>query len=192
MGVCGAISADMLINCANPIIGGVKDRLILINRSDVASVTRNGTNPQIVESVTKVATKKGYLYEGQKSSIDVKTSMVAKKYSVGFSHEITFRVFSNDATTKAQLSALARGEVIAFLENNNRGVAGEASFEMYGWGVGLQVSALESNKSDADTQGAYVITLTAPTDKMEPHLPDTLYVTSYAASLAVFNGLLVA
>lgn len=191
MPICGAISANMLIDCLNPIIGGTKDRLILLNRADVASVTRNGTNSQIVEAVTKAATKVGYLYEGQKSSIDVKTSMVAKKYAVGFSHEITFRVFSNDANTKKQLAALARGEVIAFLENNNRGVAGEASFEMYGWGVGLQVSALESNKSDADTQGAYVITLTAPPDKLEPHLPDTLFITSYAASLAVFNGLLV-
>ena len=191
MPLCGAISANMLIDCANPVIGGVKDRLILINRADVASVTRNATNSQIIEAVTKASGKVGYLYEGQKSSIDVKTSLVAKKYSVGFSHEITFRVFSNNATTKAQLESLARGEVIAFLENNYRGNAGDSSFEVYGYGVGLMVSALESNKSDGDTQGAYVITLTAPTDKMEPHLPDTLFITSYAASLAVFNGLLV-
>jgi hypothetical protein len=191
MPICGAISANMLIDCANPIIGGVKDRLILINRADVASVTRNGTNPQIIEAVTKNSGKVGYLYEGIKSSIDVKVSMVAKKYAVGFSHEITFRVFSNDANTKKQLSALARGEVLAFLENNYRGAAGESSFEMYGWGVGLVVSAMETNKSDSDTQGAYVITLSAPPDKMEPQLPETLFITSYAASLAVFNGLLV-
>lgn len=191
MSVCAAISANMLIDCLNPLIGGVKDRLILLNRLDVASLTRNSTNQQILEAVTKASGKVGYLYEGQKSSIDVKTALVAKKYSVGFSHDITFRVFSNDANTKKQIEALARGEVVAFLENNFRGVAGNSSFEMYGWGIGLVVSALESNKSDADTQGAYVITLTAPPDKMEPHLPETLFITDYATSLAVFNGLLV-
>lgn len=162
-----------------------------MNREDLNVLTRSVTNPQIITAVSKVATKRAYEYEGQKSSIDGKATMVATAYSVGFNHELVFRVFGNNPAIKAQLAALARGEVIAFVENNNRGVSGEASFEIYGTDAGLIVTALETNKSDADTQGAYVITLSSKEKIKEPHLPSTLFITDYAASRAVFNGLLV-
>lgn len=190
-GVCGSISAGILIDCDNPIIGGVKDRLILMNLSDISSVTRNVANKQIVEAITKGAGKVGYVYEGQKSSIDAKATLVQSAYSVGFTHELIFRVFSNSPVVKAQLEAMARGQIVAVVENNYRGVAGNASFEIFGLDAGLTVTALETNKSDQDTQGAYVVTLSTNDKFREPHLPSTLFITDYAASLAVFNGLLV-
>jgi hypothetical protein len=78
---------------------------------------------------------------------------------------------------------------IVVIENNFRGETGNAAFEIYGLDVGLELVEMETNKSDAETQGAYVLTLRTPELYKEPHLPATFYVTSYAATKALFNAL---
>lgn len=192
MGVCQLLTGGIAFDCNNQLVGGVKDRITLLNIEDILSVTKDLSNPLIITDINKKPTKVGYVFEGQRSSIDAQTDFVKARYSVGYYHQLTFRVFGNSAAVKKTIEELARGSVVAFLENNFRGEGGNASFEIFGLEVGLQVESLGSNKSDAETGGAYVITLKTPDDFKEPHLPATIFLTDYTTSLGIYNQLLIA
>lgn len=85
---------------------------------------------------------------------------------------------------------MIKGRFIAIVENNYTGEDGNGSFELYGKIQGLEISELTRSSSDADTQGAYVITLTSPADQKEPALPASIFDTSYAVTKAMVDSLL--
>lgn len=188
MSVCGSISSSLLIDCDNPIVGGVSDILYLFNFDDIASYTKGMNN--VVNLITMVSGKSGYIIEGQRSSIDVKASLVDGRFFTAYNHELTFRVFSNSADIKKQLRAISGGLFVAIIENRYRGVNGASSFEILGLDAGLGATVLETNKSDSDTQGAYLVTLTSREIAKEPHLPYFYFNTSYSQSIVDINALL--
>lgn len=188
---CGKLDGDILLNCDYPLIGGNKDILKLINQEDLDSVTRNSTNTQIIEAINLVSSPQAVAYEieGKNNSNDIRAALVKARYSEGYDHEIIFRVFTNGPDVKKKLEAMAKGTFIAVIENNFRGSTGNAAYEIYGLDVGLELLELETNKSDAETQGAYVITLRTPELFKEPHLPATFFLTSYSATKTLFDAL---
>lgn len=190
MSLCGGITAGIANSCTVKLIGGVEDTLILINKSDIAGYTRNATDPQIIEAISKATGKMGYLFEGKKSSIDAQVDLVTARFSEGFAHQIIFRAFGNSAAIKKQIALLAQSNVVAIVENRFKGTAGDGAFEIFGLEQGLVLTAATSNKSDAETQGAWVLTLRTQDGSIEGYPPASMYVTSYAASKAVFEGLL--
>jgi hypothetical protein len=146
MGLCGKLSADILVPCATPLVAGVNDKLRIINQDDLLAVTRDVTNPQIITAIQMVSGKKAFTVEGKNSSNDVKSGLVKKRYSEAFNHEILFRVFNNNAAIKKELAAMAKGKFIAVVENNFSGTSGDAKYEIFGLDVGLEVSAIEKLK----------------------------------------------
>jgi hypothetical protein len=189
MSNCGKLSSNILLNCDYPLIGGSKDILKLINFDDLDGVTRNASNPQIIEAITLLSSPatQAYQIEGKNSSNDLRAALVKARYSEGYDHEVIFRIFTNGPEVKEQIEAMGKGKFIAVIENNFRGATGNAAFEIYGLDVGLELVEAETNKSDAETQGAYVLTLRTPELYKEPHLPATFFVTSYAATKTAFN-----
>lgn len=188
MALCGLINSNLTVDCLNPLIGGVRDLLYIFNYDDLSGYTKDGNG--VVTSISLLAGKSGYYYEGQKSSIEIKSSLQSAKYSIGFNHDLTFRVFSNDANTKKQLEALARGKFIVVVENNYKGAGDASSFEIYGLDSGLRIITKESNKSDADTQGAWVLNI-ATAEVKEPFLPRFIFSSTYAATKTLILGLLI-
>lgn len=189
---CGKISASIVLNCDYPLIGGSEDRLVLINKDDIVSVTRNGSNPQIIEDIVLTSSPQAYAYEveGKNNSNDIKWTLVKARYSEGYSHEIIFRVFNMSPAVKAFIEDMAKGKFVAISQNNFKGATGNAAFDIHGLDVGLELVEALGDKSDAETQGAPVLTLRTPELFKEPHLPATLFITSFAASKAVVDGLL--
>jgi hypothetical protein len=190
---CGRISDDILNDCAFPLVGGVKDRLILINADDIDEYTVSVSNPQIIEDIALVTSPaaRGYEFEGLNSSNDKETSLNFGRYTRTYNHQVTFRVFQNGPDVKAQLEALAKGKVVAIVEHNFRGSDGSAAFELLGRVQGLEVLEMTSNMSDQETQGAYVVRLSTPELFKEPNLPATVFITDYATTKTMVDGLLV-
>lgn len=188
--ICGKISANITIDCLNPLQGGVDDRLILINSEDISSITRNVTNPQIIEAIILASGTIGYEVEGKNQSVDGKQTFVKQKYSEVFDHEVNFYVFDITPDIKLQLEKMSKGKLVALLQNNFKGAGGNAAFEIYGLDAGLRLSAMDKDTNNVDTQGAYFVTLKTNDVSKEPHLPATLFLTDYATSLAIVNGLL--
>lgn len=193
MSNCGKWAVSVLRNCNTPLVGGVKDRLILINQDDIETLVRNIDNPQIIEGITLNTSPAAtaFVVEGINGSNDLRSSIVKQTYSTMFSHECIFRVFDNSPDIKKSIESLARGgKVLALVENNFRGTGDINSFEIYGTDVGLELPEGESNKADQDTQGAWVLTLRSPERNPEPHLPATLFLTDYATTKGIVNSLL--
>lgn len=189
--VCGVITAAILKDCTNPLIGGTDTTIYVANYAEIASVTRNGSNPQIIEAFTMVSGKKFYKYEGQNNSVEPEQHLVKQKYARVYEHLIKFKIFNATPTTKAQLELAAVGRLVAIVENNWRnGTTGNGAFEVYGLDVGLEVENLDRMLADADTQGAFDITLKTPEAAKEGHLPATLFITSYSATQAVIAALI--
>lgn len=186
---CGQISANILIDCNNPMTGGVNDRLILINKVDWDLATLAGT-PTLITGITLPTGSVAYQYEGKNNSVEPRAQLVKQRYAEVYDHEVMFKVFKADAATKAQLELLAKGKVVAIIENNYKGASGAAAFEVYGIDTGLYVQDLERTLADVDTQGAFAITLRTSDQSKESHLPATLYDTDYATTKAIVDGLL--
>lgn len=107
-----------------------------------------------------------------------------------WSHEVDFLAFNVLAADKKQIEKLKNGDIVAIVYNKFKGVSGNGAFEVYGFDAGLRVDTAERDVSNADTQGAFSIKLMSDQAVgLEPFLPKTLFITDYATSLAVVEGL---
>ena len=191
--ICGEISANIVINCTYPLQAGTEDTLILINRSDIASTTRNGTDNEIIENIILASGATGYIYQGVNNSHKPKFNIVKVGPFKRWSHQIDFLAFGVTSVEKKQMQKLKDGDIVAIVYNKFKGDTGKAAFEVYGFDSGLKLETLERAVTSQETQGAFAIGLMSDKDTgLEPFPPKSLFITSYAASLAVAEGLFTA
>ena len=186
---CPGINADVFLDCTKPISAGVKDMLYLVNFADIATITEDLANPNLIESFTLSPGAFLYRFEGKNNSIDPKSSLVKARYSNTFQHECMFKVFDNASDIKTQLEYMTNVKIVAIVENNYKGSTGEVPFEIYGLRSGLTINVLERIVNDQETQGAYNITLSSSEQIKEPYLPATLFDTDYATTKAFLESL---
>lgn len=192
MSVCGMIAADLGIDCDNPIQAGAEDRLILINRSDWldADITYNITNPQIIEAVSLATGVEGYAYAGKNNSIGPKYEFIKQTFAEVYNHEINFKVFDVSPVAKEQLEKLARGSMVAIVENKFKGVDGSSAYEVYGAGAGLVVSQNIRDIINQENQGAFDVIIKSDELSPEVHMPQTFFITDLAATRIAVESLL--
>jgi hypothetical protein len=186
---CPGINSDIFLDCTKPISAGVKDMLYLVNFADIDSIVEDIANPNLIESFTLAAGAFLYRVEGKNNSIDPTSSLVKARYSNTFNHECIFRVFDNASSIKQQLEYMTNVKMVAIVENNFKGSNGEVPFEIYGLRSGLTINVLTRVVNDAETQGAYTITLSSSEQIKEPYLPATLFDTDYATTKAFLESL---
>ena len=187
-GACSEISAGVLNDCDNPPVGGADDRLIIYNFDDIESYTYNVTDPRIIESIVMKADKVGYVFEGKQQSNEPKQTLVKKKYNSSWDHEVTFKIFSGTPIAKAQVEKMKDGKFIALIQNNYQGVAGNGAFELYGKATGLYLEASDRNIADTELLVAFNMVLKSSELYKEPLLPNTVFVTSLAATKIMVDG----
>lgn len=192
--ICGDISANILNNCTYPLQAGTEDTLILINRSDITNgtVTRNGTDNEIIENIILPTGTTGYVYQGVRNSHKPQFTTVKVGPFQRWSHQIEFLAFDPTSTGKAQMQKLKDGDIVAIVYNKYKGDSGKGAFEIYGFDAGLKNDLIKRDPNSADTQGAFSIILkTDPDTGLEPFPPKSLFITNYATSLAVAEGLYI-
>lgn len=190
--ICGSISACLKPDCDNPIFGGLDVEVYLANVADVdaSTITYDSGNPTLITNWV-ANSPIFYTYEGQRNSNNDKTTLKKTKYTTNFDHELSMVVFNVNAAAKLQLEKLSRGLVVAIVKNNYKGATGSCKYEVLGLGNGLELATLERDKSNADTQGAFAITLKTPDGYSEPHLPATIYTTNESTTDDIVADLLV-
>jgi hypothetical protein len=193
MSECARISENLEIDCDAPLKGGTEDLGWLINWDDykAATITRNISNPRIIEDIVLPSGGFAYRVEGQNNSILPKSSFVKARFTGQFRHEVNFYVFKIDPETKDQLTKAGNGRFVFIAENKHRTSTGNTSFEVYGGGSGLVVpdGGIARDSGDADTQGAYNIILSSADGSLESFLPESIFDTDYATSLAIIESL---
>ncbi len=191
MPICGEISANIAVNCANPIQGGAEEILYLINREDWddAAITYNVTNTEIIENIVLSSGKVAYTYAGVNNSNKPKYELVKGEYSTFYNHEINFKVFDASPTTKEQLELLAKGQMVAIVKNKYKGTDGNSAFEVYGADAGLICTQNIREIAGGDAGGAFDLILKSDETSLEPHMPKTVFITDYATTKAIVEGL---
>ena len=189
--ICGTITSNLSVNCSNPLQAGAEDTLYLINREDWldAAITLNGTNDQIIENIVLASGKVAYTYQGKNNSIVPKYELVKQTYAEVYNHEINLKVFDVSPTAKEQLELLAKGQMVAIVHNKYKGTSGNAAFEVYGADAGLVCTQNIREVSPTDTGGAFYLILKSDETAMEPHMPKTVFITDYATTKAIVEGL---
>lgn len=187
---CAQITDNILLDCAKRPAAGANDNLYLFNYDELATLTRDNTNPNLIESFSLVSGAFIYRFQGQNDSVEPRSALVEARYSKSYDHEVIFKLFDNTADLKDQIDRLAQGRVIAIVENNFAGSDDETKFEIYGLTSGLLLREMERIVADAETQGAYNLTLRTSDFSKEPNLPATLFDTSIAVTRAFIQSLL--
>ena len=189
---CAGIGIGAEYDCVNPIAPGVNQRLIIGNLDDIDTITYNVTNSYIIESIVMKTGTPTFAFEGVRRSLNPQYSMVAQTVSIGYSHQVDFSVFDISAAQKENLEAMAVVPQFAIVQNMNDVGNGDNFFEVYGITRGLDVLSNVRIAADADTAGAFVLTLQTPADGgNENKMPATWFVTDFNATLAAVDATLV-
>lgn len=190
--ICAKIGQNMVIDCDNPIIAGAEDELMIINYADWkdATITRNGTNPQIIEDIALPSGIVGYIWQGQNGSIMPKCTMVkAGKYQKRWKHTVSGFVFSNSPDIKAELNTASKGRFVVIVKKNFEGTDGNAAYEIYGDRVGLLLEECEKDDNNTETQGAWSFMFATPEENLEPFPQASLFINDLATTKAVYDSL---
>lgn len=188
--VCGLITDGIGADCANPLQAGTEDTLVLMNRRQIATITKNITNPQVIEDLILESAALGYVFQGLNNSIAPKSMVVKGRYFKNWSHEVNFIAFGVSPDDKKVIEDMKDADLTAIVYNKFKGTDGNSAFEIYGLYAGLKVETLERDVTNAETQGAFAILLKSDADRgLEPFQPQTLWDTNYATTLAIVEGL---
>lgn len=189
--ICGKITQGIDFDCDNPLQAGAEDELILINRDDWLDSTfvLNATNNQIIENVILPSGVVAYIYQGKNNSVGPKYELIKQTYAEVYNHEINFKVFKVDAEAKEQLEKLAKGTVVAIVQNRFKGPSGNSAYEVYGADSGLILSQNIRDIINQENQGAFDAILKSDENVPEPHMPKTFFKTDYPTTKAIIDGL---
>lgn len=192
MATCPNISQNVLLNCLNPLVSGVNDRLILIPFDVWESLNKTfntSTTPPVITAIAPGSPAPGYVYEGKNNSIEPRKALVKLRYTTPYDHEIRFKVFVNSPEVKDQLERLPNKKVVAIVQYNYKGTNGNAAFEVYGADVGLELQENESLPADVELGGAYDMLLRNSEFARPGTLPHTIFNTDFAATKAIVDSL---
>lgn len=173
-------------DCANPLQGGTLPRIVLFNKADILSTTA-GTTPGLITAITLSSGASGYAFEGFRNS---NTPTVEKKSATSgqalYKHQLNFFVYENTQLAKNNIEKMGNGSFVAMIINAKPDAQ---SFELLGLGNGLfMADGVINNK--VENNGAYNIIMASLDTLGEAKLPQTLFVTDYATTLALVNGYL--
>jgi hypothetical protein len=179
---CGTITIGSRADCETPLKAGTRSRLFLLNYDDLISTTASTSTPNLLTALTLATNTVSFLFEGYKQDVKPSQEIIAPSNgSNQFKHSVGFIVYEISQTQKNNLQKLAKGNFIAIVENKGKSVD---AFEVYGLGSGMEIIPGVARDSYANG-GGYIIQLATPDSEFEPKLPQTLFITDYATTLAL-------
>lgn len=181
---CDQITIGSSYDCASPLQGGAKARLILINLDDLSSYTPGANN--VISAIALLSNKAAYIFEGYRNSLVKSDELVVPQSGQSvYRHKIEFTVFDISQAQKNNIQRMALGRVIAICENTAKNAN---AFEVYGLGAGLTIVAGVLRASNANN-GGYRLTLQSVEGEEEVMLPQTFFNTDYPTSRTAVDAL---
>lgn len=185
---CGKISRNITKSCTNPLQAGVRDRAIIINFDDISNIVYAADGCTIQDIVLKSGAS-AFQIDGKNNSIKPKSALAAQTYENMQDHTVEVVGFDISPEMKADLNSMKNGRFVIVTENYFKGDAGESAFEVYGTTTGLELTVIDRDPNDQETQGAYKLTFFTKVNK-EPNVPNAFFDTDYATTKAIVEGLL--
>jgi hypothetical protein len=192
MSCLSEVSVNLDIDCNNKPVGGLIDKLVLINYNDWSNGAKQAdkdlTNPnELFKSITLNAGKKGFFVEFVKATASyTATPVIAEDNLTGVTHSITIPRFNPSVEAQEVFNQLLNGRVIAVVERAWHGVDAQNAFLVIGQGIGLTVSEGGEGSTENITP---VLTLSTDDGRTENSYPHQLLDTDYDTTKALFDGL---
>lgn len=181
---CGTITIGSSPSCTDPLRSGTEPILYLFNYDEVLDGTESASIPNLLTALSLKSLAVSMVFEGFKQDVKPTQEVIAPANGANqFKHNLGFVVYEITQLQKNNLQKLAKGRFVAVVEN--KGKTTEA-FEVYGLGSGLEIVPGVARDSYANG-GGYIIQLATPENEFEPLLPQTIFTTDYATTLALLN-----
>lgn len=162
--LAGCIGAD----CDNPIFSGMESKAWIWNKSEIASLTYDTQNPNIVTDITMKEVSAGVnavgytiTQLGKQPFSGTNTSMVEGNTSNKFNEVFSFVVPDNSPAAAMLLDNIANGKFVVVVKNEYTGSDNKGVYQIYGAKKGLVATAMERDAYGEDTDGGWAVTLTA-------------------------------
>lgn len=158
------LAADMVADCANSSVGGIKNHGVIVNFDDIDfdSCSRSEDNRFIIDSMVLKSGKKGYriFIPGKKPFSGTNTAMVDGTYRKKFTKSIGIVILDNGPeVVRDIIDPLANGKFVVILENQFAGKDKKNTFQVFGFEQGLSATALTDDKYSEETDGGWAATL---------------------------------
>lgn len=190
------IKQDIIPSCEDPIVPGVEQRGIIINRADIdfATTAFNSSRANVIETLALKSGKKAYqvIMYGNSPFTGTQTALEVGTYRNTFTNTVSLVVLDNGPDVcSGVIDGLANGEYVVILENkykanNKADNPGDAAFQVFGWYQGLKASEITNEKYSEDTDGGWLVNL------QETNAPKAglfFYKTDYETTSAAIDSL---
>ena len=187
---CSKIIEDVLYECDNPPVAGIKQKVVLINKSDILEVVKDNdpSTGKHRATITLKEGKTGYFItgpEGSKIFTAGYTPNVADDQPTDFTQTVAVRVLNHGEKANILMNSLSQsGNVVAIVSKE------QGYYEIYGLDAGLKLTEGGSNSNE--NKGALSITLASKGIDTEPKTPYIYFDTDEATTEANFENKLSA
>lgn len=174
--------------CGKPAIAGTTARVILLSYSDVDK-SKSVVTDNVISSLILKAGATGYEVDSLPNATVGSDTINAGTYLKTHQHNVVVRIFKKSEAAKKFVNGLTNARVIAIVENNDTGEAGDTKYEVYGWDSGLELTEITVTTEMTDGV-AYQVTLANGTIAQEGSLPMSLFNTDEKTTDLMVDGLL--
>lgn len=169
-GICdNAIKRDIELNCDDPIVPGLEQEGVIMNRSDIdfSTVAFNTTRKNVIETLAMKSGKKAYkvVAPGSTPFTGTNTALATGTYRNTFTNTVNMVILANDPDVCADIiDGLVNGEYVAILENKAKNLQkeenpGDSAFQIYGYYQGLKAAEISNDKYSEETEGGWSVSL---------------------------------
>lgn len=169
-GICdNAIKRDIELNCDDPIVPGLEQEGVIMNRSDIdfSTVAFNTTRKNVIETLAMKSGKKAYkvVVSGGTPFTGTNTALATGTYRNTFTNTVNMVILANDPDVCADIiDGLANGEYVTILENKAKSLQkeenpGDSAFQIYGYYQGLKAAEISNDKYSEETEGGWSVSL---------------------------------
>lgn len=194
---CAVVLNNLLYDCENKSVGGINQKVKLINRCDInaADWTLNRSlNPTCAHNIafsgTDPVTLNAVEVQGIPGKRLLNAGFSSSNTEYGWYYTHTVNLFNQGLTQASLCNVKAFGEgadVIAIVEQNFKGENNQDAFLVYGWDTGLKLGDMTYDSNE--NNGNSIIPLTSLDPDLEPFPPMVLLMTDYATTKAFFDSL---
>ena len=179
---CSLMTAAITLDCSNKPVGGLRERVWLINHSEITGTTAaSGTYSAIAFASTKTAFK----WEAVVGFIKGTYSVITGVISGGWQHQLTLVLPDDTQAGITQMQLMADGRTVGIVEKFQ---AGDNTFRLYGVTHGMEVPEVAGDEANTENSGLPLITLRTPEGSREPDAPAHFLDTDYDTTVTTLTG----
>jgi len=186
---CSKISAGLTAAvCGARPLAGLGSRVILMNYSDIDKTASTVTS-NVISAITLKGAAVAYEFFSLPDTMQADCAFERGTYMGLWAHNLNLKVFTKSETAKAFINSLKDARLVAIVENNEAGTAGEIKYEAYGWESGMKLT--EAPVSSAVADGLVCDLKLASTDgSKETSIQKSVFITSLTATESMLTALL--